>query len=379
MSLRLAWKLGGLGSLLIISACTVSALPQQKVRPLVVVYVYDGVELLDFAGPTEAFSIARDSEGNACYRVVLVSKDAKPLTSQGVVKVTPQFSLKNCPQPDILVIPGGNVNPSAQDPIVRDKVSKWVKGSGHVLSICNGATLLASVGALEGRTIATHRSNFEIVRAVDPTITVHPSAKTVSKGKLTTAAGISSGIDGALFVIAQQQGLSVAQRASTDMEYLYWPGRKAKFITDIVQAEGDFLVQEGGIRLPEREWGIYRILTSIADRDSDEASAALYRSLYSQATGHDKEMLEPQSLEEISEWLYGIGRDRAVALKLSRLNAQVHPTRVEALVCFAKLLSRLGHHDEAVLNAKRAAQISPRHRGAQALLRYLATHLNRKS
>lgn len=337
----------------------------------VAVLVFEGVELLDFAGPAETFSQAQDSAGRDLYNVYLVSKDGKKLTSQGFVQVTPNFSIKNAPKPDILVIPGGNVNDTLVDSATKNWVKNVVESKSHVLSVCNGASLLGTMGYLDGKQIATHRANFEIIRAISPKIQILDDAKLVYKGQFTTAAGISSGIDGALYTVAREHGLEVAKRAAIDMEYMYWPGLQASKLADFTQQRGDIVVQIGGPRELEREWGINSLLINLSNADPMPTLVERYRELYGKATGHDKEMLEPQSLEEISLWLYSVGRDKSVALRLAELNVSVYATRPDAWVCLGKIQSKVGLIAQAKNSVEKALSIDPKHKSGLALQKYL--------
>jgi transcriptional regulator GlxA family with amidase domain len=75
---------------------------------LVAILVYERVELLDFSGPGEVFSAAHDAEGRG-FRVCTVAKTKAPVKSQGFVSITPEYSIADCPAPDIVVVPGGNI------------------------------------------------------------------------------------------------------------------------------------------------------------------------------------------------------------------------------------------------------------------------------
>ena len=79
------------------------ATPGRNAPRNVAVFLFDGVELLDFAGPADVFSAAGSG-----YKVYTVAESTEPIVSQGFVKVVPEFSIDNCPKPDVLVVPGGN-------------------------------------------------------------------------------------------------------------------------------------------------------------------------------------------------------------------------------------------------------------------------------
>src|SRR6187402_188346 len=114
----------------------------------VAVFLYEGVELLDFAGPGEVFSASG-------FKVYTVSLDGKELLSQGFLTIQPQYSIDNAPFPDILVFPGGNSGPSSNDPKVINWIKKAHEAGSVNMSVCTGAFILANAGLLEGKNVTT--------------------------------------------------------------------------------------------------------------------------------------------------------------------------------------------------------------------------------
>src|SRR5439155_8982371 len=106
----------------------------------VAILVFNGMELLDFAGPAEVFSTALGSG----FRVYTVAATAEPITSQGLVTMKPQHTFADCPRPDIVVIPGGNTRALAQDQRVLDWVRESQSRAEAVMSVCTGAFVLAA-------------------------------------------------------------------------------------------------------------------------------------------------------------------------------------------------------------------------------------------
>jgi putative intracellular protease/amidase len=190
------------------------AQPRQQYN--IAIFLYQGVELLDFAGPGEAFSATPG------FNVYTVSVDGKQLVSQGFVSITPQYSLENAPTPDIAVFPGGSVGESSKDQKILDWINSLAAKGTTVMSICNGAVIVAKTGLLNGLTVTTHHEAIAGLRKLLPQSTVLDDAKYVDNGNIITTAGVSSGIEGALHVISRIKGKDVARSVAVYMEYNKW-------------------------------------------------------------------------------------------------------------------------------------------------------------
>ncbi|WP_425390303.1 DJ-1/PfpI family protein [Ekhidna sp.] len=180
-------------------------------------YLQDGVEVLDFAGPMEVFSYAG-------YKVFTVSKDKDPIKSQGILTVTPDYSINDAPEADILAFFGGNARSAYAD----ESVINWIKKQEDIqyhFSVCTGAFVLAEAGILDGKTATTFHNALDGLENNYPKVDVRRDARFVDNGNVITTAGISAGIDGALHLVAKLQGLNAAKRTAYYMEYDNWvPG-----------------------------------------------------------------------------------------------------------------------------------------------------------
>lgn len=196
------------------------AQPQQNGRTYkVALFVPSGAELLDFAGPGEAFTQAPG------FEVYLVSLTEEPIRSQGFMSITPNFSFKNCPEPDIILIPGGGTGRIINDP----EAINWIKGhyqdGGTVLTVCTGASVAAKAGLLEGKKATTYHTAFDYVQGYCSDCELLKGVRYVDNGRIITTAGISAGIDGTLHLISRIKGQDVAEQAARNMEYDKWvPG-----------------------------------------------------------------------------------------------------------------------------------------------------------
>jgi transcriptional regulator GlxA family with amidase domain len=187
-------------------------------RRNVAIVIFNQMELLDFAGPAEVFAAAN---GGRAFKVYTVAETDKPIVSQGFVTITPQYTIANCPRPDILVIPGGNSTSVSKSQKMLDWVKEVSQDSERVLSVCTGAFVLAKAGLLDGLEATTHHGAIANLRRNHPKIKVRTDVRVVDNGKILTAAGVSAGIDGALHIVSKICGEKVAQKTAEYMEYTW--------------------------------------------------------------------------------------------------------------------------------------------------------------
>ncbi|HEX6889355.1 MAG TPA: DJ-1/PfpI family protein [Chryseolinea sp.] len=188
---------------------------QQKERYSVAIFLYDGVELLDFAGPGEVFSAAG-------FQVYTMSVEGKEILSQGFVNVKPQYSIGNAPKPDIIVFPGGGAGAPSKDPRVIDWLKSNVTTGSMAMSVCTGAQILAKAGLLEGYNVTTFHNFIDGLQAMLPNSKVLRDTRFVDNGIVVTTAGVSAGIDGALHLVSRIKGLEAAKATAYYMEYDKW-------------------------------------------------------------------------------------------------------------------------------------------------------------
>jgi transcriptional regulator GlxA family with amidase domain len=196
--------------------------PPKKDGPRnVAIFVHEGVELLDFAGPGEVFAAA--GHGRA-FNVYTVAASPGPILSQRFVTVTPQYTLANCPKPDIIVLPGGRTDLPLADPNVIEWIKTASRDAEVTLSVCTGAFLLARAGLLDGVEATTHWGSIEDLRGTAPKTKVLENLRYVDSGRVVTSAGVSAGIDGALHVVDRLLGRGPALQTARYMEYKWEPG-----------------------------------------------------------------------------------------------------------------------------------------------------------
>ena len=189
------------------------------------ILIFPAVEVLDFCGPYEVFSVTRLNEErrreeSSPFEVLLVAQRAEPVVATGGLRVIPDVTLETCPPLDILVVPGGW---GTRKEIDNQRLLKWIaeraKQVETLTSVCTGAMLLGQAGLLDGRRATTHWRSLDRMRQSFPAVTVEDKLHVVEDGHVLTSAGISAGIDMALRVVARCCGEAVGRATARHMEY----------------------------------------------------------------------------------------------------------------------------------------------------------------
>ena len=196
------------------------------------ILVFDEVEVLDFCGPFEVFSVARLDEYRrreepSPYGVVLVAETRRIVVATGGLKVMPDHTLEDCPPLDVLVVPGGW---GTRKEMHHQQLVSWIAERGRevgtMTSVCTGSMLLGKAGLLDGKRATTHWKALDLMRELFPAVTVVDDQHVVEDGHVLTSAGISAGIDLALRVVARHHGEDVARETARYMEYRYPEGNR---------------------------------------------------------------------------------------------------------------------------------------------------------
>ncbi|MFD2570058.1 DJ-1/PfpI family protein [Spirosoma soli] len=186
----------------------------------VVILLYPGVELLDFAGPLEVFSLMENTKV-----VTVAAKPGSLAIMKKTLTITPDYPLETCPQPDILVVPGAS--PDHIRTVVDDAaVINWIRQTtpkrALTMSVCTGAYVLAKAGLFTGKTVTTHWASTQMLQQMNADARVMEHTRFVEDGKLVTTAGVSAGIDGALRVVSRLKGPAAARSIAETIEYDKW-------------------------------------------------------------------------------------------------------------------------------------------------------------
>ena len=184
------------------------------------IFIFSDVEVLDFAGPYEVFSVASEMHEYKYFNVFTISESGELIKTVNGLKVQPDYSFDSHPDIDILIIPGGF---GSRKLIKNEKVLNWVKKnylkSTITCSVCSGALVLGKLGLLDNLSSTTHHQVTELLKEVAPLTNVDKGKRYIDNGKVMTSAGISAGIDLALHIVNKIYGIEAERKTVEHMEY----------------------------------------------------------------------------------------------------------------------------------------------------------------
>jgi transcriptional regulator GlxA family with amidase domain len=195
------------------------------------ILVFPDVEVLDFAGPFEVFSVAsrvavRQPEFPvAPFKVSIIGAERSMVLARHGLGIHPHFGFDDVPDVDLLIVPGGVVT----QPLGDEKTLDWVRRSAQqaalTASVCTGAFILAKIGLLDGLSVTTHWEDIPDLRAAHLGLNVLESVPYVDEGNIVTSAGISAGIGMSLHLVGRILGIDMARATARQMEYDWEPSR----------------------------------------------------------------------------------------------------------------------------------------------------------
>lgn len=186
--------------------------------------LFDDAEELDFAGPWEVFTMANEvagySGGEKPFETLIVAQKDEPVRCRKGMRVLPDATIDTCGKLDIILIPGGQ---GTRTEVKNEKLLAWIAktapGCTWVTSVCTGALLLTAAGPARGKRVTTHWGFIDQLRARNEAAEVLEKVRYVRDGNVVTAAGVSAGIDMALWLVGQIKSPEFARNVQRAMEY----------------------------------------------------------------------------------------------------------------------------------------------------------------
>lgn len=198
----------------------------------VVIFIFNEVEVLDFAGPFEVFSVAGLRTSITPPFEVFTVAQFDNINARNHLTIKPTYTLEKAPKADIIVIPGGGgIHPDGSpfgsrremnNPIVLKWIQEQSANAQLTLSVCTGSLLLAKAGLLEGKEATTHFLAIDSLKKISDNITVKEKTRFVDNGNIITSEGVSAGIDMSLHVVSKLLGKETADETARYMQYDYW-------------------------------------------------------------------------------------------------------------------------------------------------------------
>jgi transcriptional regulator GlxA family with amidase domain len=198
----------------------------------VAILIFNDVEVLDFCGPFEVFSVTGKRDHSDPFEVYTVAEQAI-VSARNNLSINPSYTFETCPQPDILVIPGGGGKRADGTPfgtrkeMLNENLLAWINQlypkTEQVLSVCTGALILAKANLTENLAATTHHGAFEELRRIAPNTEVREGDRIVDSGKIIFSGGISAGIDASFYLVAKLLGQEAALETARYMEYNWQP------------------------------------------------------------------------------------------------------------------------------------------------------------
>src|SRR5437868_8411483 len=188
------------------------------------ILIFDGAEELDFVGPWEVFTMTNEvftrDGGERPHEVFLLAERDAPVRCAKGMRVLPDIVVAECPALDILLVPGGiGTRREAGNEFLLGWIKRIAAQCQWVTSVCTGALLLTAAGPARGKRVTTHARFVEALRARGEAKAVVENVRYVRDAKVVTAAGVSAGIDMALWLVGQLHGAAVARAVQSAMEY----------------------------------------------------------------------------------------------------------------------------------------------------------------
>ena len=179
------------------------------------------MEVLDFAGPFEVFSVADERSGHRLFDVSIVASSTEPIRAKNGLHILPDRAISDDgPEPRVLIIPGGDGSRQAME---EERLVAWVRRAAAqaevTMTVCTGTRIAGAAGLLDGREYTTHHEAAPGIAAMFPSATQRTDRRVVDTGPFVSTGGISAGLDGAFHLLGRLVGEDVVRDAAGYMEY----------------------------------------------------------------------------------------------------------------------------------------------------------------
>lgn len=187
----------------------------------IAIALFDGAEELDFAGPWEVLAYWARDVADAEVQVVTVAASLDPIRAANGMRVLPDRTWEDVGAIDVLVLPGGQGTRRllGPDEPLHDRLRALARGGTLMTSVCTGSLVYAAAGLLRARPATTHFRALDLLASLDPSIEVRPDDRYVDDGDIVTAAGVSAGIDMALYLVLRLDSPDAARRVKREIQY----------------------------------------------------------------------------------------------------------------------------------------------------------------
>ena len=188
--------------------------------PTIAIFIFEGAEELDWAGPWEVLAAWRDGWPDDAVSVFTLAQRDGVVTSAKGLRVLPDHTWESAPDFDVLVFPGGKgTRPQVND----DSILGWVRNQASagtlMTSVCTGSLVYAAAGLLDNGPATTHWGSVDYLNRLGANIEVREQDRFVDRGDVITASGVSAGIDMALHLVAR---LHSTERAKDVRRYIQY-------------------------------------------------------------------------------------------------------------------------------------------------------------
>ena len=190
--------------------------PSQGPERIIALVIYNGLTVFDLVGPLELVTAL--SRMRPEFKPVVVAERAEPITSDSGLTFLPNKSFDEVPEPDVLIVPGGG-QPTLRamsNLAIREYIRQADRSTTYTTSVCTGALLLASVGMLKGRDATTH---WGYSKHLEQFGARYLRQRWVAAGKIINSAGVSAGIDMALYLISRLTDEETARQVQLAIQY----------------------------------------------------------------------------------------------------------------------------------------------------------------